>query len=75
MRENIVQDERWRRIMEVTPLPSRVTFVLKNKLMFLLMLIYDEPPLAGGALMGSIQVSRKLPTYLSPKLTLSLTSH
>ena len=52
------------------PLPSRVTFVLFFfKLMFLfkIMLIYDEPPLAGGTQMqwGDCLIRRKVLPQIS----------
>lgn len=67
MRENIVQDERWRLWLWTSyaaPVASHVCFFFFCKLMFLLniMLIYDEPPLAGGTQMqwGDCSIRRKV---------------
>ena len=68
MRENIVQDERWRLWLWTSytaPVASHdCFFVFFLKLMFLLkiMLIYDEPPLAGSTQMhwGDCLIRRKV---------------
>lgn len=67
MRENIVQGERWQLVMDQlcrSRRESRLFFCFFCKLMFLLniMLIYDEPPLAGGTQMqwGDCSIRRKV---------------